>query len=1016
MTGDYSRRGQEARANDAAVLLQQGRLLTDADWNTAADVAGRRTQAGTLDVVGRSGVPSETPDGFRIALAGTGLAIGPGRAYVDGILAENHGAAPETWRRPLAELTGTGPVSYAAQPYLPQPPALPATGRYLVYLKVWRREVTAVDDPDLVEPALGIDTTTRLRTVWQVKAVPVPAGYVPGSPFEDQPWFLAAEPPATARLSVGTATVETDPSPCLIAPTGGYTGVENQLYRIQVHAPGPAGTATFTWSRDNATVAARVTSVPATLDRVVVDRLGPDRVLSFHEGEWVELLDERRELAGVPGVLRRIRTPGGIDADTQTLLLTTPLGATDFALDAQGRPVEGSNLRLRRWDQGGTLLDEAGDTVADPALATGSITVPATGTRLVLEHGIIVGFGTDPAGGRFRTGDHWLVPARTADPTGHEVTAQPALGIHAHHAALAVVDGSTVTDVRPVFPPLSGLDSLFYVAGDGQEFMPNTLAPAPVLLPVAPRVGVARGPIPVPGRPVRFSLSGPGSGTINGGSGPVTVPTGTDGTASVAWAADPFVPQVLEARLLAWSGNPVGLPVRFSVRPRLASGVAYQPGACSDLAGVATVQEALDQLCLRGGGDGTDCCVTVGEGGDYATLEEALRDLAGRREGRACVCLLPGEHEWDGDDIDYLRHLDVHGCGAVLVLRRPFRVVKAESAELSDLDLLGVDDLGEELVRFLACGQVSCHELRVRTRSTELPVLVRFTECGTTRVRDCQLTAAPLRRDGDRPRFTGPVRALLEAARDDDRDALERVVTANRRAATSRRDSAAGQLDDFARSFDAGLDRRLVVTLARAAELIRAGGALEEFVELLPELAAVAAGLSAVAGGLVRAAVAVEEPAGPVWICGNDLIGGVSLYGVASPERIERLEATLDDLLEQARNPPDVAVGPARLDLHENRLAWLLIGLPEGQDRPEIVAMESARVGDNVVDGGPLELLAGRAAVSGNDLSALGKLAGVVHANKVSATGNVGASGGTLLVLSAAHRAEAANVDLSIAP
>ncbi|CCG04024.1 DUF6519 domain-containing protein [Blastococcus saxobsidens] len=919
MTGDYSRWSHDPYKDDAAVLLQQGRLLTDDDWNTAVRTAGRRTQAGTLDVVGRSGVPSETPDGFRIALAGGSLAIGHGRAYVDGILAENHGAPPEVWRHGLAEPAGTAPVAYTAQPHLPQAPALPASGRYLVYLKVWRREVTAVDDPSLVEPALGIDTTTRHRTVWQVKAVPVPGGYVPGSPFLTQTWFEAAEPPATARLSVGTATVETDPDPCLIAPTGGYTGVENRLHRIQVHTPGPAGTATFVWSRDNATVAARVVSVPASLDRVVVDRLGHDQVLAFHEGEWVELLDETRELAGRPGVLRRIRTPGGIDSDTATIVFSTSLGAGDFALDAQGRPVAGSNLRIRRWDQGGTLLDEAGNTVPDAALASGSVTVPAPGTRLVLEHGITVGFSLDPAGGTFRTGDHWLVPARTADPTGHETTAEPALGIHAHYAGLAVVDGGAVVDVRPVFPPLSGLDSLCYVAGDGQEVTPDTLAPAPVLLPVAPRVGVARGPIPVPGRPVRFTLTGAGSGGLDGGTGPVTVPTGADGTAAVAWAVDPFVPQTLEARLLDWSGAPIGLPVRFSARTRLASGVAYQPGACSDLAGVATVQEALDTLCLRGGGDGNDCCVSVGEGGDYATLEEALRDLADRRRGMACVRLLPGLHEWAGADVDYLRHLDLHGCGAVLVLHAPFRVVKAEEVELSDLDLLGTEELRGEMVRFLACRQVVCHDLRVRTQSPEIPVLVRLTGCGASRVRDCEMTASASRRDGVGPRFTGPVRTLLEAARDDDRDALERMVATNRRAAVLRREAAAAQLEQFVRSRQVELDGRLAEALLRSAELIRAGGSLEEFVELLPELRETALHLDAVAG-LARAALAVEEPHGPVWIAGNDLVGGISLYGVASPDRIEELEASLENLVEESRNPPEVRTGPARFDLHENRL------------------------------------------------------------------------------------------------
>ncbi|QBX56743.1 hypothetical protein EXE58_15610 [Nocardioides seonyuensis] len=1012
MNGDYSRWSHDARKDDAAVLLQQGRLLTDDDWNTAAAVAKRRTQVGTLDVVGRSGVPSETPDGFKVTLAGTSLTIGPGRAYVDGILAENHGGTPQSWQHPLAELAGTGSVAYSSQPHLPQPPPLPTAGRYLVYLKVWRREVTSVDDPSLVEPALGVDTTTRHRTVWQVKTVPVPTGYVPGAPFLTQPWFTSVEAPATSRLTVGTATADTDPDPCLIAPTGGYTGVENQLYRVQVHRPGPAGTATFTWSRDNATVAARVVSVGGALDRVVVDRLGHDRVLSFHEGEWVELLDEARELAGTPGVLRRIKTPGGIDTDTGTIVFESPLVATDFALDSQGRPVAGSNLRVRRWDQGGTLLDEGGNAVVDPALATGSITIPGPGTKLVLEHGITVGFSSDAVGGVFRTGDHWLVPARTADPTGHVATAQPALGVHAHYAGLAVVDGGTVVDVRPVFPPLSGMESLFYVAGDGQEVTPDTLAPAPVPLPVAPRVGVSRGPIPVSGRSVRFTLVGSGSGTVNGGSGPVTVATTADGTAAVQWAVDPFVLQTLEARLLDWGGNAVGLPVRFSARTRLASKVAYQPGACSDLSGVATVQEALDTLCLRGGGSETaECCATVGEGGDYATLEEALRDLAERREGIACVCLLPGEHRWDGSEIDYLRRLDVHGCGATLHLATPLRLHKLEVLELSDLDLVGAEDLSDGLVLVAGCIQVTFHGLRVRTDSPELPVLVHLFECGPTRIRDCAMRASHVKGEEDSDPFTGPVKALLEAARTGSREELDRLVASNRRAAVSRREHAADQLVAF--DWLSTSHRPSAETLHRIARLIRDGASAEEFEEVLPEIREMAAGVDAVSG-IARAAIALERMRGAVWVVSNDLAGGISTNGVASPDRIEELEERLEELVEKAEDPPSVETGPARLDLHQNRFAWLLdAGSRDDGDR---FAWASARIGENVVDSGPVELVAGRVSVSGNDLSGRGKLVGILHANQATATANTASVTGGALILSSQLRDAAANLGLHVRP
>ena len=106
------------------VVMQQGRVQLDSDWNDFVAQLTRRLQAGSLDTFGRSVVPRETPEGFRITVGGANneLTIGPGRIYVDGLLAENHGqpyAKKWSWDTRLAELTGTDPVSLVRQPYLP---------------------------------------------------------------------------------------------------------------------------------------------------------------------------------------------------------------------------------------------------------------------------------------------------------------------------------------------------------------------------------------------------------------------------------------------------------------------------------------------------------------------------------------------------------------------------------------------------------------------------------------------------------------------------------------------------------------------------------------------------------------------------------------------------------------------------------------------------------------------------------------------------------------------------------
>ena len=57
------------------------------------------------------------------------------------------------------------------------PPPLPAAGDAVVYLDVWEREVTYVEDPALLDVALGgADTATRRQTVWQVRVDSVDLG------------------------------------------------------------------------------------------------------------------------------------------------------------------------------------------------------------------------------------------------------------------------------------------------------------------------------------------------------------------------------------------------------------------------------------------------------------------------------------------------------------------------------------------------------------------------------------------------------------------------------------------------------------------------------------------------------------------------------------------------------------------------------------------------------------------------------------------------------------------------
>ena len=459
MSGDYSRWSFDPHRHFGAVLMQQGRVHTDADWNEWVSMALRRVQTGGLDTLGAAVVPRETPDGFRILATGGALTVGPGRMYLDGLLVENHGAAPVEFDPRLAELRGTAATAYDDQPYLPEPPPLPGTpGPHLVYLKAWQRERTAIEEPGLIEPALGVDTTTRLQNAWQVKVLPdVGSGVTCATPLEDVPGFADAEPGAAGRLTTGTAQVDEAPDPCRVPPSGDYKGLENQLYRVEVHAGGGltgAGRATFKWSRDNATVATRITEIPA-LDRIVVESVGRDDVLGFSDGDWVEITDDRRELAGLPGEMRRIQAGGGVDDATLTIRLTQGLPAGAFPTDAQGRTTPGRNTRIRRWDQHGRVVNAGGNLIVDlDAAASDGPSRSRPGRPRSCSSTAWSWSSALESGGRFRTGDHWVFAARTADASVEALDAAPPRGIHNHYAKLALVTlPDAETDCRTLWPP-----------------------------------------------------------------------------------------------------------------------------------------------------------------------------------------------------------------------------------------------------------------------------------------------------------------------------------------------------------------------------------------------------------------------------------------------------------------------------------------------------------------------------------------------------------------------------------
>ena len=69
MKGDFSRQTFDARKHYSGVLMQQGRVQLDADWNEQGAIDRYRTETEAVDVIGGCGAPLHAA-GFEITTDG----------------------------------------------------------------------------------------------------------------------------------------------------------------------------------------------------------------------------------------------------------------------------------------------------------------------------------------------------------------------------------------------------------------------------------------------------------------------------------------------------------------------------------------------------------------------------------------------------------------------------------------------------------------------------------------------------------------------------------------------------------------------------------------------------------------------------------------------------------------------------------------------------------------------------------------------------------------------------------
>jgi hypothetical protein len=279
---DISRYLNQPRKHYAGARLQQARALLDSDFNEGAEARGEDLRAALLDIVGAVGTRD---DGFLPALKvgdlvaselvrfGTATQaqvldyrLRPGTLYVGGAQWEQNESEPVVFQREFLQMgAATAPrAAFGLQ-------------HQLSYLRAWEQPVTAVEDEELIEPALGgADAAARVRRLRRVEVRNVQATDC-ASAFAEVLEDLGGGDtgtydPATCELRSNARmqmTFEGEPGgecgPCRPSLEGRYLGGEANAVRVML-----AGPDSYVWAFDNAAPLYRV--------RLILDGGGGARV------------------------------------------------------------------------------------------------------------------------------------------------------------------------------------------------------------------------------------------------------------------------------------------------------------------------------------------------------------------------------------------------------------------------------------------------------------------------------------------------------------------------------------------------------------------------------------------------------------------------------------------------------------------------------------------------------------------------------------------------------------------
>jgi len=453
--GDFTRDTFYSLNRFSRVLMQQGRVSIDADWNEQIDILLYYLRTLTVDLVGSRAARSNgffivraTPPTKAGSTPPPDIVVSEGHYYVDGILCESDGSYTFTFSNDQRK---NNPI-------------------YVLYLDVWERQVTYIENKSIREIALGLlgpDTATRAKVEWRVRAtnsMPKSDG-TPGTvqipdPISDADlpkfisdldtdWTVKWVPTlqSSYRGKLKAKSAETSPQdtiPCIISPKAQFRGTENQLYRVEIHDSGNADSATFKWSRENGSVVFPISNLAGKV--VTLDTLGRDKRFGLKQDDWVEIVDDDYYSQDEPISLAQIES---VDfGHMQVILKDAP--TTSIGQNTDKHPF------LRRWDQnGGELIN--GDNVTFSHGAIQIVESKDDAGWITLENNIQIQFRSADPKSHYRSGDYWLIPARTATgdiewPRDENDPTLPAAvephGVEHHFAPLALItfSGGKIAD------------------------------------------------------------------------------------------------------------------------------------------------------------------------------------------------------------------------------------------------------------------------------------------------------------------------------------------------------------------------------------------------------------------------------------------------------------------------------------------------------------------------------------------------------------------------------------------